>query len=491
MFSHNMSSFDFGDAAGFSSAADWLGECSSAGKPDVQSSAKELEQRIPARLRTELMEYVTGKSSPRHYSVLLAQLATQKKWWLVEPVLDWMRINGPFPSLYHYNAALNVFAKCCLSKKAEALIKRMFDNQHCPNERSYNCVIHACAMKGDSARAEYWLKEMGKRGVDPSVVTYNSLIGAYVHSGDLCESERCLQRMADAGIDPDLYTFNSIINSCLLSRQPERAGHWLTKMISMGVAPTVYTYNTMLHACASQERPDLSEHWFSKMLAEGPPPNIISFNIIINSCATPNPGNIEKAQVLVKQMMSRGLKADAFTLTSMIKVCLIGADLERAALWLERILNGQCPLDAEAFRILTKICNTPCGALKSRLAEYEASRAAVIQAPMPGQPQRMGQESSRRSSGVGPGHAGEHGNLCAPGARSPGTSFPTRKGHSKVGFACATLLVALLIAAWALGEENLIGAGMFVCALSVLFWQLGEVSGFSSSKLMREGFAWQ
>jgi len=293
-------------------------------------------------------------------------------------------------------------------RKAERLLKELFDAGVVPDVRLCNLVINSYARNGDVACAENWFMTMRSMGLTPNKASYNMILDVCVKADNVEAAERWFLRLIDDGQTPDEVSYATMIYAHAKHGATEQAEKWLQHMLKTGVQPNVVTYNSLIVACArngdivgaekwayAAENLDLSarasDHAASvdarakcdddgkqvkKMCSLKVEPNVVTYSSIIGACA--KAGDRIRAEWWHKRMLERGLQPNGHTFSSVITACAKAGDVVAASRYLDDMQRAQIPADRVVYGSILNACAKASDAERAKKM-FEQMQSSGIQ----------------------------------------------------------------------------------------------------------------
>eukprot|EP01064_Diplonema_japonicum_P009991 TRINITY_DN17374_c0_g1_i1.p1 TRINITY_DN17374_c0_g1~~TRINITY_DN17374_c0_g1_i1.p1 ORF type:complete len:892 (+),score=218.73 TRINITY_DN17374_c0_g1_i1:53-2728(+) len=206
-------------------------------------------------------------------------------------------------------------------------------------------------------------------GVKPDMMTYQTLIVAADRMGKADTAFEIFDEMKEAGIQPDLATYIKLLNVCVLNHDTQKAIHLFDEAIENKIIPDVSLYNAFINVLA-EAGDELIFEIFSQLSTLlqhlNIKPNQQTYNVLIKACTQlrrpgdPSPDDdlptnksdmqiredlirernterTRKAFEIYEQMCkpTSPVKLDVVTYTTLMDVCAITGDTEKARELLE------------------------------------------------------------------------------------------------------------------------------------------------------------
>eukprot|EP00415_Alexandrium_ostenfeldii_P001673 UN1673 len=135
----------------------------------------------------------------------------------------------------------------------------MLDSGLKPDVIVFNSLITAAARSGDAVAAEAWFDETAGHSVDPDIVSYNSLIQAHSRAGDLARAEQRFKGLVGAGHTPYMASVSPILTECANRGDVDKAEYWRDAMSKRGIQTTDFMYNQLVLCYGRATPPDIEK----------------------------------------------------------------------------------------------------------------------------------------------------------------------------------------------------------------------------------------
>jgi len=300
--------------------------------------------------------------------------------------------SGGRPDVVTFNTAITV----CVRGRHWDKVGRIYNDMNRlgvdPDQFTYSSLLSACAAMGKCDQALEWFKEIEtKCGMRPTVIHYTNLMSALQNSGRWADSIKVYKQMETDGVSADAVAHNTAITACARGGDWEQAWAVFASMKRAGVAPTVVSYNSLISACEKCGQADRALEIFNKMKAAtftsgsvvldqqgggggqgktttAVQPTVVTYNTVISALA--KAGRWEQANTVHNEMVGKGMRDDAFTLTALITACEKTGQWEKILPLLDQFIKqGVEPNVVVYNRIITALGN--CGQWRMSLAVFE------------------------------------------------------------------------------------------------------------------------
>jgi len=254
---------------------------------------------------------------------LLARCADSKFLRFAEVVVKYARDHLKM-SIALYSALMKVYAYSSMYEEACDLYEQIEAQGLEPDQMMYNCLMKFAAQCGRMELSQ----KLAQRIPTLDIQNCMSLIRAASRDKDVGMACRVLEKFKALGQVPDTAAYNCALDVCAAAGDAKTAKKLLEEMKSLKAQPDMISYNTMLKCHSINKDIRAAKKMLDEMEAAGFPPNDISFNVIINMSVSA--GDLYGAWDTVDKMMKKGIKADQYTISTMMKaVKRFGGDAMR------------------------------------------------------------------------------------------------------------------------------------------------------------------
>ncbi|CAI9086972.1 OLC1v1020917C1 [Oldenlandia corymbosa var. corymbosa] len=248
-------------------------------------------------------------------------------------------------NIYVGNALIDMYGKCGRLEDAKAVFDLMLERD-CV---SWNSIVTACTANGMVNDALEFLRRMssGEDDVAPTVVSWSAVIGGLAQNGYDEEAIDMLYSMLEAGFKPNAQTLASVLPACArlqrLGLGKEIHGYLFRHLFmhnsfvvnglvdlyrrcgKMETAQILFllfstrnevSYNTMIVGYFETGEISRAEELFDEMELEGRRDVINSWNSMISGYV--NNSMMDKALTLFRDLVSKDVKANSYTLGSVL-----------------------------------------------------------------------------------------------------------------------------------------------------------------------------
>jgi len=331
-------------------------------------------------LHTMLSPRINVVPDTHSYNLAIAACLKKQQWRRAIKILTMMsEADPPVPqTTVTYNSVISCCAKAGEVQRAMSLLKIMRSRNVKPDTVTYNAVMSACAKSYKTWKdALTLLDELNREpGVNPDIVTYTIAIRACSKGGKTQRGLAMFQMMKDRNLKLDVYVYTGIIDLCAKAGLWKQSLDLLDEMRSKGISPNGFTYSVAISACGKGGQWERSLELLYQMKERGIHVNTITYNAAIGALANASSKNMRqalkeerskkyldrvlengdstfmgnglstiqsygqfqsdenqlwrKALNLIDQMKENGVKPDAITYSSAIKVCGAAGQWEEA-----------------------------------------------------------------------------------------------------------------------------------------------------------------
>jgi pentatricopeptide repeat protein len=212
-----------------------------------------------------------------------------------------------------YSALMKVYAYSGLYDKACDLYDQILAEGLVPDQMMYGCLLKFAAMSGRAELSQHLAEKVPHLDVQNCM----SLIRAAHKDRDVGRACAVLKRLKEAGHEPDTAAYNCVLDVCAVAGQPAKARDILNEMCKVKSLPDIVSYNTVLKCFAVIGEMQGAKLVLKEMEEAGFPPNDISYNVIINMAVSG--GGFQEALDTIEIMTKKGIKADQYTISTLMK----------------------------------------------------------------------------------------------------------------------------------------------------------------------------
>ncbi|PSS20850.1 Pentatricopeptide repeat-containing protein [Actinidia chinensis var. chinensis] len=248
----------------------------------------------------------------------------------------------PKRDIFSYNAMLSAYSKLGLVEDLWVFFNRMPSR----DSVSYNTVIAGLAASGCSSSALEVFVGMQKEGFESTEYTYVSGLNACSRVLDLrcgkqihgrivvlnlvgnvyvwnaltdmyakCSDIDWARRLFDRTVDKNVVSWNSMISGYLKNGQPEKCIGLFHEMLLSDLTPDEITVSNVLGAFFQSGYVDQARNTFSELKDKD---KVCWTTMIVGYAQS---GREEDALMLFGQMLQENVKADSFTISSVVSAC--------------------------------------------------------------------------------------------------------------------------------------------------------------------------
>lgn len=296
--------------------------------------------------------------SPSFYRAFLKKCARLRKFKKVEEILNAIKeagieldqriLSGPIFDLAaerDLDGAIELFHQV---KKQFGL--KIFDTS------AYKLLLRAYTQLGKFDAYMTLFSEVVEAGVQPDTNVFNSIIKASTSRGDFDSVMARFSEMKEHfKLKPDTQSYNLIFEMCATVGNIQKAEEILNEMREAGVKPDRKTFNMLMKACANSGDFNSALRHFSEMQEHYKlKPFSFVYNCLLYMCA--NAGNLQKAEELLGQMVTDGVRPNAYTFSIVIEAYAANGDFERGLKLCSQTKHG---LDVLMYRSLLEAFAKP------------------------------------------------------------------------------------------------------------------------------------
>nr|XP_043634042.1 pentatricopeptide repeat-containing protein At2g06000-like [Erigeron canadensis] len=258
--------------------------------------------------------------------------------------LDKMREFGCMPDLVTYNTLMKGFCLVGNVDKAHKLLKDVCSVEGCsPDVVTFTSVIKGYCKLGKMEEAMVLFDDMMDQGIRPNTVTFNVMIDGFGKIGNMVSALNMYERMLSLGCNPDVITFTSIIDGhCLVGELPRGLKVW-DEMNRRNISPNLHTFSILIRSLCRESRLNEARDLLRQLKRRD---DIVSkafvYNFVIDGFC--KAGNVDEANVIVKEMEEKRCKPDKMTFTILIiGHCMKGRMIEAISLFDNMLIVGCAP----------------------------------------------------------------------------------------------------------------------------------------------------
>ncbi|KAI3723749.1 hypothetical protein L2E82_35506 [Cichorium intybus] len=218
-------------------------------------------------------------------------------------VFSWTSVIGLYCELGDYNETINLFYL-------------MIDEGVRPDHFVFPKVFKACAQLKNYQAGKDVYDYMMTIGFEGNNCVKRAFLDMFIKCGRMDIARRLFEQMNSN----DIIMWNMMVSGYVLKRDFKRALRYVDQMRLKGVNPDRVTFNTILSGYAQEGQLKEAAKYFSELRGFGGlEPNIVSWTALIT-------GNIQngypyKALNLFKKMVTKGLKPNSTTISSVLSTC--------------------------------------------------------------------------------------------------------------------------------------------------------------------------
>ncbi|KAK8617487.1 hypothetical protein V6N13_080401 [Hibiscus sabdariffa] len=251
---------------------------------------------------------------------------------------------GLQPDPYTMNALLLGLSDEGRSVEAMGLFWKLLTNGYPYDQCTYGIIIKGLCRSGNTRFALVLLIKMNGNGsFEPDVIYYNTIIDGFCKEkqmgfcnvGRWDEAKRLLAAMVNKGISPDMYVLNALITPLCKDGKIQEAISLFNLMTQKGIKPDVATYNILIRALCKFGEWSLAKKFFTDMIGYEISPDVITFNSMIDVLC--QEAKLSKAIAILELMARSGQCEEATSLLGKMVTGNIVPDIETFNILLDAI----------------------------------------------------------------------------------------------------------------------------------------------------------
>lgn len=305
------------------------------------------------------------------FTVAVSICEAAQRWLEALKFLKMMRESRCSPHVVTYSGAISACGKAEHWQHALFLLDEMKKLQLQATLPTFNSAIHACVVGNELETATKLLRQVQEAQIETNAITYTSLIGA-------SEWHKAISLLSEAyreALAQDLGLYRAALGAMGEAREKssedaEEASrsrsHWLwslllfEKVSKMGLKPGRNTCNMMISSCGRGSWWSQALQVFSQMkTTREVQPDTKGYTTAIFACGDEDIGQWQAALVLMDEFHTSSLPADVHIYNTLMSVCAMSSEWDRALLVLDRLSGGTPPLgpDQSSFLIAVLACS--------------------------------------------------------------------------------------------------------------------------------------
>ncbi|KAH9293007.1 hypothetical protein KI387_041794, partial [Taxus chinensis] len=178
------------------------------------------------------------------------------------------------------------------------------------------------------------------RMCERNLVSWTTMITGYCQHGYGNEALRLFCQMHAAGLKPNDFTFGVVLKACAGLAAVQQGNQIHACVIKTGYESDVFAGSALVDMYAKCESMDDAHQVFDEM----PERNVVSWNAMIAGCVQNEDG--DEALKLFGQLQLAGIKANHFTLASILKACASVTGLDQGRQFHSHVVKSQIGSDA-------------------------------------------------------------------------------------------------------------------------------------------------
>ncbi|XP_076924881.1 uncharacterized protein LOC143587487 [Bidens hawaiensis] len=240
---------------------------------------------------------------------------------------------------YTFNIVISGLCKTNNVDKAHALLNKV----RSPDVVTFTSVISGYCKLGKMDDVLVLFNSMMGHGIKPNTITFNVIIDGFAKTGNMGSLVNIYEKMVSFNCTPDVITLTSIIDGyCRAGNMHEALKIW-DEMGRRNLHPNIYTFNILIHGLCNENRLNEARDVLRQL---GKRDDIICkafvYNPVIDGFC--KAGDVDKANIIVKEMEEKRCKLDKITFTILIiGHCMKGRMLEAISLFDKMIIVGCVP----------------------------------------------------------------------------------------------------------------------------------------------------
>ncbi|CAM9211135.1 unnamed protein product, partial [Choristocarpus tenellus] len=202
-----------------------------------------------------------------------------------------------------------------------------------PDTCTFNTILNEAVKQGSTAgeaAAEEAYKLMTLWGVAPDCFTVNSQISHAIKGGQVVKAIELFELVLEGGISgvlPDIITFNTGISAYMANLEDDKAMSLLDEIKRRDLEARADTFNTILTGLIKMGQTQRALQMFNDYLrfdqatkTSSIRPSTVTYNLVLEALRLDGTkGNKAEAELIFKEMETRGVKPDSVTLGTMVR----------------------------------------------------------------------------------------------------------------------------------------------------------------------------
>lgn len=211
-----------------------------------------------------------------------------------------------------YTALMKVYGQARVWHKTCELYESMKQEGVSPDTVAYGSLIKAAVESGRPELARELFRESG----NPDLLNYMSMIRSAGRERDLTKALRLLEELERSPLSVDATTYNCTLEACVACNDRAAADRLFQRMSNSGQIDVV-SYNTYLKVLLAAGAQKEANVVLKEMHSRGYPPNAVTYNSLIRDAVTRQ--DIQRSWNIVEAMERNGVRPDAFTCSILMK----------------------------------------------------------------------------------------------------------------------------------------------------------------------------
>ncbi|CAH1435592.1 unnamed protein product [Lactuca virosa] len=253
-------------------------------------------------------------------------------------------------SCFVFNRLLSSLMKINKVDEAVAFFEKVILRSQCysPDAYTFNIVISGLCRARKVNKAFEFFTQMKEFDCLPDKVTYNTLLDGFFRVGNVKKAHELLQEMLiidGFSCSPDVVTFTSVIEGYKKLGEVSKAFKILDEMSRRNLHPNIRTFSILINALCKEGRLNEAHDLLQELnKRDDIAPKAFIYNPVIDGFC--KAGNVDKANVIFKEMEEKKVNPDKLTFTILIiGHCMKGRMVEAISLF-EKMVKDECAPDS-------------------------------------------------------------------------------------------------------------------------------------------------
>jgi len=183
----------------------------------------------------------------------------------------------------------------------------------------YSAMLSACGRAKDFKHAKLAYQHWQDSGLPLNIYGYTAYVAAASKTRNFEVAQRTYKEAVAEG-HVSVYLFNAFLDACGRCGRYSLAAGVCREMEEAGVAPDVFTFNTLMSGAAGALDMGAVRAHLEEMEARGVQPQQQTYGILMSAAAN-NRGELPWALGLYEEMKTRGIPANNFIVSALLKAC--------------------------------------------------------------------------------------------------------------------------------------------------------------------------